>query len=545
MRGAHFKKEKEPEHFKENPARSEQSFDEKAKDTAAPEDAQVVLAQIDELTEQILDERPAKPNPAEHSVRNLYSENKDFGLMLEEVLHDLGLDDEEIRRAKEQTPKPAAADVTPPPAFIPTSSLEASIEKLEKELTAAGQPLIPPTREEFHASAPDQPESDAEGTASIEKTIPEGTDSLKEDAVGSDEIPDVSDPENVQAERSDQDQTVYADSIPEAAAAPEKSKTAQDQNTAPETGSDEVVELMKEEAEKPESETAEISAEVSDPALNSEITDGSREISEAAEKPESETGEMPAEVSDPDQISDITDDSPEISEAAEKPESADSSLPEDSVRQPADVPSEKVQEADVPLAEEPEGESEPEKTEPSEKKSGKAVRVLFDWLEEIVFAVVIVVVVFSFLFRVVTVQGTSMEKSFSGGDKLIVSSFIYKIQPGDVIVVVGVLDDPIIKRVIATAGQEVYIDNDRGAVFVDGVELDESAYTQNGITYSNGAGRLEFPAIVPENSVFVLGDNRLVSKDSRFADVGMISLDHVLGKAEFQVFPFSEIHLIR
>ena len=94
----------------------------------------------------------------------------------------------------------------------------------------------------------------------------------------------------------------------------------------------------------------------------------------------------------------------------------------------------------------------------------------------------------------------------------------------------------IIKRVIATEGQTVDIDFEKGLVLVDGEPLDESAYIENGITtqYSD----FTFPMEVPEGCVFVLGDNRPVSKDSRSKDVGMVDERYILGKAEWIVFPF-------
>ena len=186
-------------------------------------------------------------------------------------------------------------------------------------------------------------------------------------------------------------------------------------------------------------------------------------------------------------------------------------------------------------------ESFEEAEEVSEKPT--FIRNLYEWVGEIVIAVSIVAVLFSFLFRVVPVYGDSMLPNFKNNDKLIISSFLHKPQQGDVIVAVDVLDNPIIKRVIAVGGQTVDIDNETGAVYVDGKVLDESAYIENGITFSNGADKISFPITVKEGYVFALGDNRPVSQDSRFSSVGEISEENILGEVKARFFPFSEFEL--
>ena len=108
--------------------------------------------------------------------------------------------------------------------------------------------------------------------------------------------------------------------------------------------------------------------------------------------------------------------------------------------------------------------------------------------------------------------------------------------------VTNVLDKPIIKRVIATEGQTVDIDYTTGVVYVDGEAVDETAFgLSNNITTSpySSFEPLVFPQTVPEGCVFVLGDNRSVSKDSRYAEVGMIDERHILGEAVFRLYPFN------
>ena len=101
--------------------------------------------------------------------------------------------------------------------------------------------------------------------------------------------------------------------------------------------------------------------------------------------------------------------------------------------------------------------------------------------------------------------------------------------------------EPIIKRVIATEGQTVDIDYDTGTVYIDGEALNETQFgIENGITFHpyDGYEALVFPQTVPKGCVFVLGDNRRVSNDSRYADIGMVDVRHILGEAVFTLYPF-------
>ncbi len=183
----------------------------------------------------------------------------------------------------------------------------------------------------------------------------------------------------------------------------------------------------------------------------------------------------------------------------------------------------------------------------SAKRKGKFVSGLFDWVEELVLAVVVVVIIFSFVFRVVTVNGNSMLPNYDPGDRLIVTDFHSDIAQGDVVVIVDALDNPIIKRVIATEGQTVDIDNETGEVYVDGKLLDNTVYgVENGVTRTNNTilESLEFPAVVDEGCVFVLGDNRVVSEDSRYVTIGMVDERKILGKAVLRIFPYSNIGTI-
>lgn len=170
----------------------------------------------------------------------------------------------------------------------------------------------------------------------------------------------------------------------------------------------------------------------------------------------------------------------------------------------------------------------------------------FEWIEALIPALIIILILFTFLFRVITVNGDSMKPNYENGNKVFVSCFDRNFSRGDIVVVDGrgtKLNEIIIKRVIATEGQTVNIDFQKGVVSVDGKELDESAYIQNGITKDQAD--VTFPQKVPAGHIFVLGDNRTVSEDSRYADVGMIDTRYVIGKANFFITPFSEFGKLR
>lgn len=177
----------------------------------------------------------------------------------------------------------------------------------------------------------------------------------------------------------------------------------------------------------------------------------------------------------------------------------------------------------------------------------KGIKTLYEWLEEIVIALTLVILVFTFLFRVVTVTGESMLPNFVESQKLIVTNLGHSVEQGTVVVITNVLNEPIIKRVIATEGQTVDIDYETGVVYVDGEAVDETQFgLENGITtrpYST-LEAMVFPQTVPEGCVFVLGDNRSVSKDSRYTEVGMVDTRHILGEAVFTLYPFDRFGVI-
>lgn len=173
------------------------------------------------------------------------------------------------------------------------------------------------------------------------------------------------------------------------------------------------------------------------------------------------------------------------------------------------------------------------------KKPSGFTKFCFEWAEAIVTAIVIVIVLFTFVFRIVNVRGESMMDTIHDRDKVVLTNLFYTPEPGDIVVITrsAQMDEPIIKRVIAVGGQTLQIDFDTGEVYVDGVLLDEP-YIR---TPTTTQGDMEIPEVIPEGYVFVMGDNRSDSIDSRFERIGLIDERNILGKAQFIIFPFDRI----
>lgn len=172
------------------------------------------------------------------------------------------------------------------------------------------------------------------------------------------------------------------------------------------------------------------------------------------------------------------------------------------------------------------------------------VKSVLDWIEEMVHGVAIIALVFTFLFRLVTVTGSSMLPNYRDGDIVLMASSFTAAKQGDVVVLADVLNEPIIKRVIATENQTVDFDPATKSVLVDGKPLDDEQFgLKNGITElpNTSYPLLAFPQTVPEGCVFVLGDNRPISEDSRYQAVGMVECRHILGKALFRLLPLKDI----
>ena len=165
-------------------------------------------------------------------------------------------------------------------------------------------------------------------------------------------------------------------------------------------------------------------------------------------------------------------------------------------------------------------------------------RDLYEWIQSLVGSVLVVVAIFTFGIRMLGVDGHSMLNTLQHGDRLMVVNpiFYHDYKYGDIVILrkTGVFDnEPIVKRVIATGGQTVDIDFSEGVVYVDGEALEE--YYIREPTYT--AEGTEFPLTVPEGSIFVMGDNRNGSSDSRDYRLGTVDTRYVIGKAAFLLFP--------
>lgn len=172
-----------------------------------------------------------------------------------------------------------------------------------------------------------------------------------------------------------------------------------------------------------------------------------------------------------------------------------------------------------------------------EKQTAKG-RDLYEWVQSLVGSVLVVVAIFTFVIRMMGVDGHSMLNTLQHGDRLlVVNSMLYHdYKYGDIVILRknGVFDDdPIVKRVIAVEGQTVDIDFTEGIVYVDGEALEEDYIREP--TYT--AEGTEFPLTVPEGSIFVMGDNRSGSSDSRDYRLGTVDTRYVIGKAAFLIFP--------
>lgn len=170
------------------------------------------------------------------------------------------------------------------------------------------------------------------------------------------------------------------------------------------------------------------------------------------------------------------------------------------------------------------------------KKENRGKLSVFEVFEAIIGALVVITIIFTFFFRVFKVDGPSMKPTLQHNDRVIVSTVGYKPQKGDVVVIseTADLDEPIVKRVIAVGGDTVDINFTTGVVTVNGTEEDYSK------ELTSQQFDIAFPITVPEGTVFVLGDNRPNSLDSRSTRVGCVDERFIVGKVLGRAFPLGD-----
>lgn len=177
-------------------------------------------------------------------------------------------------------------------------------------------------------------------------------------------------------------------------------------------------------------------------------------------------------------------------------------------------------------------------TEVKPKKSMQ--REILEWILCIVSAVLIALIVRTYVFTFVNVVGSSMEPTIQNGDIFFTRRIMYEPQAGDVIILTPYPGgDPFIKRIIALENQVVNIDRFTGEVSVDGKVLEEKYIDENTITQPGGV--IGYPYTVPEGHVFVLGDNRHPGGSTDSRSIGPIPHESIIGKASFRLWPLKSI----
>ncbi len=194
-------------------------------------------------------------------------------------------------------------------------------------------------------------------------------------------------------------------------------------------------------------------------------------------------------------------------------------------------------------------EQETVKPEESSPRPDAWKRDIYDWLQMMIVAVLAVVVLFTFCVMLIGVKGSSMYPTLHEGDVMVMQRLGYTLETGDIIIIrkESFSSDNLVKRVIATGGQTVSIDYDANTVTVDGVVLDETYINREESDPMRLEGKetmldpnyVNTTFTVPEGYLFVMGDNRNNSTDSRARNLGLIDIREVSGKVIWVLMPFS------
>ena len=171
-------------------------------------------------------------------------------------------------------------------------------------------------------------------------------------------------------------------------------------------------------------------------------------------------------------------------------------------------------------------------------------REMYQNVRTLVTVLAVLILVFTFVARIIVVSGPSMENTLQNGDAMLVWSLGYTPEQGDVVVLTkrSYQEDSIVKRVVATGGQTVDIDYATGTVYVDGVALEEDYIKEQMQVPSYGD--MVNHVTVPEGCLFVMGDNRNQSADSRYPEIGIVDERCVIGRVVAVIFPFSNFGLV-
>lgn len=182
-----------------------------------------------------------------------------------------------------------------------------------------------------------------------------------------------------------------------------------------------------------------------------------------------------------------------------------------------------------------------------ENKKESFLSSLYDWIEVVSISVIIVIMIFTFVARLSTVDGDSMYPTLIDGERLIVSDLFYSPENGDIVVLQeknAFFTSPLVKRIIAQEGQTIDFDYENWGVYVDGEKLTEPYINRELEKAMKNYGSPD-SVTVPEGHIFVMGDNRNHSTDSRDSLVGFVEYDEIIGKVVFRIFPFSRIGAVK